>query len=164
MTSTKSSILVGMGEMSVSSDEDTVLTCLGLGSCIGLAVYDPIAKVGGLVHIVLPKFEDGNGGAPPKYADIAVPYLVTEIEKHGALVKRLRAKIAGGAQMYSTPDNANIFNTGHRNVEATRAALATAGVSISGADIGGSHGRTIRLAIATGDVTVVTAGSEAKRL
>ena len=62
-----------MGEMSVSSDEDTVLTCLGLGSCVGLAAYDPIAKVGGMVHIVLPKFEDGNGGSPPKYATSLCP-------------------------------------------------------------------------------------------
>jgi chemotaxis protein CheD len=164
MISTKSSILVGMGEMSVSSDEDTVLTCLGLGSCVGLAVYDSKLKVGGMVHIVLPKFEDGNGGSPPKYADIAVPYLVKEMEKLGASARRLTARIAGGAQMYSTPGHVTVFNTGHRNVEATRAALEAAGVPILGADTGGSHGRTIKLDIATGDVTVATAGSEAKRL
>ena len=91
-------------------------------------------------------------------------YLIKEMEKHGASLRHLTAKIAGGAQMYSTPGHVTVFNTGHRNVDAPRAALATAGVSISGADTGGSHGRTIRLTIASGDVIVVTAGSEAKRL
>jgi chemotaxis protein CheD len=153
-----------MGEMQVSSDPDTVLTCLGLGSCIGLGVYDPKAKVGGMVHIVLPKFEDGNGGSPPKYADIAVPYLLKEMEKQGASVSRMTAKIAGGAQMYSTPGHATVFNTGHRNAEATRTALVAARVSITGADTGGNHGRTVKLTIASGEFTVAAAGSEAKQL
>ena len=86
------------------------------------------------------------------------------MQKHGASLRHLTARIAGGAQMYSTPGHVTAFNTGHRNVEATRAALATAGVPILGADTGGSHGRTIRLDIASGDVAVVTAGSEAKAL
>ena len=156
--------MVGMGEMRVSSDEGTVLACLGLGSCVGLGMYDPESKVGGMVHIVLPKVGDGSGGSPPKYADVAVPFLVKEMERHGAAARRLTAKIAGGAQMYSTSGSASLFNTGERNVEATRSALAAAGVPISGADTGGSHGRTLRMNVASGETTVASAGGEAKQL
>ena len=92
-------LIVGLGEVKVSNDPSVVLTCLGLGSCIGVAAYDPIAHVGGMAHIVLPHSNDRNGQSSSKYADIGVPFLFEQVEKAGGKRSRLIIKIAGGAQI-----------------------------------------------------------------
>ena len=164
MTDQPQTIVVEMGEMHVSRRTSAVLTCLGLGSCIGLCVYDPVAGVGGMAHIVLPSSSNGKGGPSPKFADAAVPFLLREMVRQGALERRLTAKIAGGAQMSTALGTNGIFKTGERNTEATEAVLATAGVPLTAADTGGHHGRTVRLFVASGRVTVTVAGGETKEI
>ena len=161
---TGESIAIGLGEMRVSSDPSEVLTCLGLGSCIGLAAYDPQSKVAGMVHIVLPS-SNGRAGKPsPKYADTAISLLIEEMSKSGASPGRIVVKMVGGAQMSNAPGASALFKTGERNTEATRAALSKEGMRVAAADVGGSHGRTLRLYVETGQTTVTSAGSPAKNI
>lgn len=100
MTTTQlDTIVVGMGELQVSKDPHAVLTCLGLGSCIGFSSYDPVVKVAGMVHIVLPDSAGKTGVLPGKFADTALPGLIVEMEKLGADKRRFLVKISGAAQM-----------------------------------------------------------------
>jgi chemotaxis protein CheD len=159
-------IVVGLGEVKVSRNPGEVLTCLGLGSCIGLAAYDPVSKVAGMAHIVLPASSNGSvGSGNPKFADIAVPLLVEELKKSGAVPARLVVKMAGGAHMATlNPNASNVMKIGERNAEATRELIGTAGLRLSGADTGGSSGRTVRLFVGTGKMTVATAGQPPRDL
>ncbi|MFP3975010.1 MAG: chemotaxis protein CheD [Dehalococcoidia bacterium] len=156
--------VVGLGEICVSSALDEVLMCLGIGSCIALCVYDPIAKISGMAHIVLPH---SNGARPaeisPKYADVAVPLLLQEMCEQGAIKFRLVAMIAGGAQMIMPGSGIN-FNTGQRNAEAVMAALEREKVPVLATEIGGSKGRTVRMLAWTGKVFVRTSGAKEKEL
>ena len=149
--------------MKVTKDDSVVLTCLGLGSCVGMAAYDPVSKVAGMAHIVLPR-SDGRSGLPAKFADTAIPALVDEMCKLGALQSRLVFKIAGGAHMSVSPGAGNLFKTGERNVEATKELLAKHGLRLVASDTGGSHGRTLCLSVGDGRVTVTTAGTDTKVL
>ena len=152
-------VVVGLGEMQVSKDTSVVLACLGLGSCISLCAYDPVSKVAGMAHIVLPSSEGRNAGTSPKYADTAVPALVEAMSKIGANEGRLIIKIAGGAQMSSGPGASAIFKTGERNIEATGATLVKYGIRLVSSETGGKHGRTVKLYVDSGRVSVATAGS-----
>jgi chemotaxis protein CheD len=148
---------VGMGEHQVSNDPLLVITAAGLGSCIGLILFDPVAKVGGMAHIVLPDSNHGRDKTNPwKYADTAVPLLIAAVCAKGGLRTRLWAKIAGGAQMFA-PVNA-MMNIGHRNAEAVQAMLAKMNMRLHASDIGGKSGRTVRLYVDDGRVTVKTVG------
>ena len=163
MSSDLRTVAVGMGELKISNDAADVLTCLGLGSCIGLSVYDPTTSLGGMVHIVLPGSSNGRGPSP-KFADTAVPHLLDELIKKGASKERLMVKMAGGAQMSKSPGVDSIFNTGQQNVDATKAVLASTGLRLRAADTGGHQGRTLRLYISTGAVTVSVGGGTIKEL
>ena len=157
-------IVVGMGELQVSKDPQAVLTCLGLGSCIGFTAYDKIAKVGGMVHIVLPNSGGKTGVVAGKFADTALPALMEEMKKLGAEKRRMLVKISGGAQMSLAAGSSEIFKMGERNLEATQIAAAEHSLKIAAADVGGHSGRTLRLYVESGRVTVTTAGTEAKDL
>lgn len=157
-------IVVGLGELAVSKDPSSVLTCLGLGSCIALCAYDPVSRVGGMVHIVLPQNNGTSDNSPAKYADTAVPLLIQEMSKINGLKSRLIIKIVGGAQMSLAPGLKGIFNTGERNVEMVISALNREHIAISASDIGGNKGRTVHLFPATGKVTVRSAGDEMRDL
>ncbi len=159
-TTCETAIVVSLGEMRVTNDSSAVLTCLGLGSCIGLFAYDPMARVGGTAHIVLPNSEGRTVGAPSKFADIAVPLLVQEMCSLGASERRLIITMAGGAQMSVAPGGATLFRIGDQNIDATKAALAKQALRVTSADVGGHHGRSVRLYVSSGKVTVKTAGAE----
>lgn len=92
-------LMVGLGEVKISQDPAEVLTCLGLGSCVGVCMYDPVAKVAGMAHIVLPNSDGKPDKAGGKYADTAVPLLLEMMLKRGAIKSRVIVKIAGGAQI-----------------------------------------------------------------
>ena len=96
-------IVLGLGDMAVTSDTESALMCLGLGSCIAVSAYDPISKIAGMAHVVLPR----NGGretkSSAKYVDTAIPHLFEEMKKQGAITSRLVVKIAGGARMSLAP-------------------------------------------------------------
>jgi chemotaxis protein CheD len=158
-------IVVGLGEVKVAAGAGDVLVCLGLGSCICLAVYDPVRKAGGMAHIVLPDSAAGAGVANAKFADVAVPELLRQMTQLGAAQERLVARIAGGAEMaLARSGGGTSFNIGGRNSEATRRLMASAGLRCHGADTGGTHGRTVRLYVRDGRATVTFAGQAPRDL
>ncbi len=157
--------VIGLGEFQVTSDPNTVLVCLGLGSCVALCAYDPFQKVGGMAHMVLPSSSEGrNSGRDAKFVDQAIPLLLQGMEHLGAARLRMIVKMAGGAHMITAPGFNGMRNIGDRNAEATRAILATLGLRLQGEDTGGSHGRTVRLYVSSGRLTVSTAGGPSREL
>ncbi len=160
MSTTVETIVIGLGEWAVRKNDSAALTCVGLGSCIALCAYDPVAKVGGMAHMVLPSNESGTKIGSAKYVDTGIPMLLEEMKKQGALISRTVIKIAGGAQMLSVPGLNGRLNVADRNIAATKTALAQAGVSAAGAELGGSSGRTVQLFLESGRVTVRATGKE----
>lgn len=151
--------------MRVSREPTEVLVCYGLGSCVGMALYDPWLRVGALVHVVLPDSELGRGGElPGKFADTAVTAALTEMVRMGALPTRLQVRLAGGARMLQVSGVTHRLDIGARNLEALRAALQGARLPVMAADTGGNYGRTMSLAIGTGRVSVGTAGRGEREL
>lgn len=133
---------VRMGEIAVARDEQ-VLAAIGLGSCIGVALFDAQAGVAGLAHVLLPEPSSGREGGPGRFASTAVPALLAEMEKAGATRARIVAKMAGGASMFSGLSNSGIAAVGQRNAAAVRRALEQLGIPLVAEDVGGSWGRTI---------------------
>jgi chemotaxis protein CheD len=157
-------VVLGMGEFTVSSSANAVLTCIGLGSCIAVCIYDRLAKVGGMVHVVLPRRDGPEDNNPGRYANIAVPHLLDLVFKNGGMKNRLTVKIAGGAQMTMAPGLRDTFKTGERNLAEVKAALEKENVSLASADVGGHMGRTVKMYIDSGKVTVKTVGGIAREL
>jgi chemotaxis protein CheD len=156
--------VLGMGEFIVSSSPGAVLSCIGLGSCIAVCIYDKLVKVGAMVHIVLPRHEGPVDDNPGRYGNTAVPFLLEQVTKRGGMKNRLTAKLAGGAQMTTAPGLRDTFKTGERNLAEVKAALERERVPLAAADVGGNTGRTVKLFIDTGVVTVKTVGGIAREL
>lgn len=156
--------MVGLGEIKLAQDSDAILTCLGLGSCVALCAYDPVTRVGGMAHIVLPNSDGVPGRQHPKFADVAVARLLADMETAGAPTRRLNLRMSGGAEMSIAPGLGTIFKTGERNIQATIDLLAERGLKVSGWDIGGDKGRSVRMYIDTGKVIVATAGGPGKEI
>jgi chemotaxis protein CheD len=146
---------VRMGEIEVSKRTGEELVARGLGSCIGLALIDRSSGVAGMAHIVLPE-SNGSTGEPGKFADLAVPALVTRMQKAGAVARRLEAVMAGGARMFELGE----MDIGARNADAVKAGLTRAGLRVRAAETGGNRGRTMRLTVGDFEVTVKEAGGE----
>ncbi len=157
-------IVVGLGEVKVSRDAGIVLTCLGLGSCVAIAAYDPVTRVAGMAHIVLPVSSGTGPDRAPKFADVGVPHLLKEMRKQGAMTSRLIVKIAGGAQMSRAPGLDDAFKIGDKNIQAVQEALERAGVPVAAADTGGNQGRTLRTYLDTGTTVVSRAGKQLSEL
>jgi chemotaxis protein CheD len=150
-------VSIGMGKMAVCGGEDDGLYALGLGSCIGLAVLDRRARIGGLAHIVLPESTEGdNRDDPGKFADRAVPELICRMRLAGASPRHLEAALVGGARMFATGD----LDIGARNIEAVHRALAELNVEVHATATGGSLGRSVRVSAATGTVTMKEVGGK----
>jgi chemotaxis protein CheD len=150
--------MVRMGELTTSNADGDVLTSLGLGSCIGLAVVDRRAGAAGLAHIVLPV----NAGAPAtKFADVAVPALLDELVALGASRIFMQAFLVGGASMFAS---VSALDVGARNAAAVREQLAGRRVPVVAEEVGGSKGRTIRVDVSSGAVSVKEAGGERREL
>lgn len=154
-------INVGMSEIQTSKLPGVILSAPGLGSCIGLTMYDTAIKAAGMVHIVLPDSSiNENPVISGKYADKAIPELLNRMSQLGAKKQNLVVKIAGGAQMFNLDKGGNILNIGIRNVIAVKAALNKEGLVLTGSDTGGNKGRTLKLNVATGVVTVRIIGQQ----
>ncbi len=164
MTSIDQSIVLGLGELTVTNNPSAVLVCLGLGSCIAVSVYDPHAKVGGMAHIVLSSGSGLNGNSPAKYADTGIPLLLEDMRKKGAITSRMVVKIVGGAKMSTAPGLDSIFDIGEKNLLMTKTVLAEQSIRIVASDTGGHRGRTVRMSIDTGKVIVSSLGGETKEL
>lgn len=156
---------VGMADLVVSRHPATLIT-LGLGSCIGLVIYDQSSRTAGMVHIMLPDSREAkNIPKPGKFADTALPLLLDELDKLGASRAQLRAKMAGGAQMFTMPGkDSALFAVGTRNVEATTKLLASTGIRLVASDTGGSKGRSVEFNTETLKFVVKTLGSGTKEL
>ena len=149
----KTDIMLSLGQLRAAQGEGIVLISLGLGSCVALCAYDPVTKVGGMAHMVLPeRSANGASGPSPKFVDCAIPMLFEEMEKLGAVRSRLDVKIVGGAQMLQLQDEAGLFNIGNRNVETAKKILAELGVPLAAAETGGKKGRTVRLFLDSGKI------------
>lgn len=136
-------IKVGMAELDICKSPDGIST-LGLGSCVGVAIRDPISQIGGLVHVMLPdstKIRNNENSA--KFADTGIEALVQEIVKNGASRRGLVAKIAGGAQMFNFQSASDSMRVGDRNVEACKKKLNEISIPIIAEDTGANYGRTV---------------------
>lgn len=154
-------IKVGIAEYDVSTN-GAVLSTSGLGSCIGVALHDEQSGVSGLVHVMLPESEAVDGGNPAKFADTGVETLVEELEADGADRSSLVAKIAGGSDMLDFSEHGS--GIGARNASVVEETLEALDIPIAGKDVGGDHGRSIKLEGTTGDLIVKSANREQKRL
>src|SRR5690554_1537063 len=138
-------IKVGMADLQ-SSVHPCVITTLGLGSCVGVALYDPIKKVAGLAHIMLPSSQQArNKSNIAKFADTAIVKLVEDMVALGASKSRLVAKLAGGAQMFAFIEGSEMLRIGARNVAASREMLKSLNIPIISEDTGGNYGRTVEI-------------------
>lgn len=157
-------IKVGMADLNVTKKEG-ILTTLGLGSCVGVTLYDPITKVAGLVHVMLPSSKTiRNRNNPAKFADTGVVLLLEKVVQLGANKERLECKLAGGAQMFSFSNKNDIMKIGERNVIATKEILKELKIPIVAEDTGGNFGRTIELYSNTGILFVKTIGHGLKQI
>ena len=157
-------ILVGIADYKITIIPNKLIT-IALGSCVGIALYDSIMNVGGLAHIMLPesyKFTEIIN--PYKFADLAIPLLIDEMNKHGANIYNLRAKIAGGASMFNFPDKYLISDIGGRNSVIVKQKLKSFSIPLIAEDIGGTKGRTMILDTSNGDVYIKTVGMIAKQI
>ncbi|MGC8833704.1 MAG: chemotaxis protein CheD [Armatimonadota bacterium] len=152
--------VVGIADMKVSGNGSDILITHALGSCLGIAVYDPIARVGGLLHVMLPLSTVDPERAkenPYMFVDTGVPRLFLECYKAGAKKQRIVVKVAGGATSYGSEED-DIFQIGKRNIIMLRKLLWKNGVLIEACDVGGAESRTMSLEIGTGIVTVRSNG------
>ena len=155
-------VKVGIAEHSVASGE-AVLTTSGLGSCVCVAIYDASASVAGLVHAMLPSQDEmDETGNDAKFADAGIRRLVTELEREGADRSTLRAKMAGGSDMLDFSEDGP--GIGARNVEVGRRTLEEFDIPVVADDLGGEHGRSLRLETASGDLVVKSADRAQRRL
>ncbi len=155
-------IKVGMADLNVCMSPNA-LTTLGLGSCVGIVLYDPIRKIAGMVHVMLPdSTKIINNENKAKFADTGIDALIQRMIQIGADRRVLIAKIAGGAQMFAFSNNNDMMRIGDRNVEATRLKLSQLGISIKAADTGNNYGRTIEFYPETGDLLIKSVGKDKK--
>jgi chemotaxis protein CheD len=160
--------VVGISDRSVARAPGTIVT-YALGSCVGVALYDEAAGVGGLAHIMLPESGGGAVGESSgaaivgaqyrmRYADTGVEDLALEMQAAGAAGGRIVAKIAGGANMFRMSDDSPIASIGDRNVRSVRDALGRLGIPIVAEDTGRDYGRTMYFDLGTGKVMVQALG------
>jgi len=146
-------VRVGVAELAVAAGE-TILTTSGLGSCVGVAVGDPIAGVAGLAHVMLPDETGDDRGKPAKSAAVGVERLLADLEAAGGDPERTEAKLAGGSKMFDFSGVSE--GVGERNVERVRAALAERDVPVVAEDVGGDYGRSVELTPETWTLTVTS--------
>jgi len=155
----RKTFVVGVADMVASNDSSAEIVTYSLGSCLGITIYDPVKKIGGLLHIMLPdsKIDSARAmSAPFMFVDTGVPRLFHAAYNLGADRGRLAVKVAGGAQLL---DQQGIFNIGARNFDALQKLLAQNGLKVHATDVGGLSSRTVRLDLTNGSVTVKTPGS-----
>lgn len=158
---TERSVKVKMAEYGVVEAPDQLIT-IGLGSCVGITLYDKYKKIGGMVHIMLP--ENRKGLKPAKYADTGIPLLIEEMKKLGAKKNHMKAKIAGGAKMFSVTSKDSSLNVGERNVIKVKEVLKDLGISILGQDTGANYGRTMKFFTDDGRVLITSHKTDDKEL
>ncbi len=157
-------LIVGISDLKVSNNPGDILVTFALGSCIAVAIYDPLVKVGGLLHYMLPdstldlkKAQD----QPGMFADTGVPLLFKSCYRLGAEKKRMVVKVAGGASIL---DDTNFFRIGQKNITALRKIFWKNNVMIEAEDTGANYNRTVRLELSTGKFLVKSSMGMMKEL
>jgi chemotaxis protein CheD len=157
-------IKVGMADYKVGRNPASIIS-YGLGSCVGIAIYDPMVKVGGLAHIMLPDSTQARSSDnPAKFADTCLPLMLDEIIKLGGVKSRLWAKIAGGAQMFTFANVTDVMRVGERNSEAVKVILKKLDLKLLAEDCGGNYGRTVELKLENGVFRIKTIDKGEKEL
>lgn len=149
-------VVVGVGDLGASNNPAITLSTYALGSCIAVVAYDPVAKAGGLLHMMLPDSSispEKAGTQPAMFADTGLPLLFRALAGIKAERGRLRLFVAGGASVLTGNDN---FKIGERNLRATQAWLSQQGFSVRGSAVGGTISRTVHLDVGTGALTLKT--------
>lgn len=155
-------IKVGMADLNICSSPDAITT-LGLGSCVGIILYDPILKIAGLAHIMLPdSTQIRSNENVAKFADTGIETLLKQLLQKGAQRTRMVAKIAGGAQMFAFSAENAMLSIGKKNVMATKKKLSELGIRIVAEDTGNSYGRTIEFYPETGELLIKAVGKSEK--
>ena len=159
-------IPVGISDYKTSTSPDTLVT-YALGSCVGIALYDPVTHIGGLSHIMLPSSSLRSNGVIDdrmKYADTAIPDLISELVGLGAKQSSLKAKIIGGANMFNTKGTSFVDTIGERNIEAVKQILNQYGVPLVAEDVGDNYGRTVYFLLEDGKVRVQSLGKNVNEI
>ena len=157
-------IKVGIADLNFVLPPGTIIT-IGLGSCVGIALYDSTKKIAGLSHIMLPdSTQFKNNNTPMKFADTAIPIFIDKLIEAGCLKSSLKAKIAGGASMFNFKDKTLVSDIGQRNAEAVKLALKKEGIPIAAEALGGNKGRTMIVNSEDGSVTIRVAGGNTFQL
>lgn len=149
-------VVIGVGDLAVSNNAQVTLSTYALGSCVGVVVYDPGARAGGLLHLMLPESQISPEKAqaqPAMFADTGLPLLFRSMVGLRAERSRLRLFVAGGASVLTGPDS---FKIGERNVRATMDYLARQGLAVRRSDVGGTVNRTLHLEVGTGTLVLKT--------
>ena len=153
-------VRIGMAQMFVGKAPG-IITTIGLGSCVGVTLYDPINKVGGMLHLMLSDstrfaFSSRSSMNRAKYADTGIADMLEQMIEAGAKKENIVAKMAGGAQMFQISDVNDLLNIGDRNVEATRNILEELKIPLLGEDVGETYGRTVEIDLDNGELKIIT--------
>lgn len=155
-------VKVGMADWNTCKAPDGITT-VGLGSCVGVVLYDSILKIAGMVHVMLPDSTvSSNNNNRAKFANTGIIMLLEEMEKMGVKRRNLTAKIAGGAQMFAFSSNSDMLRIGDKNVEATKEELQKLGIPLIAEDTGLNYGRTIEFYPETGELLIKSVGKPTK--
>ena len=154
-------IKVGMADLNIAKSPDS-LTTLGLGSCIGLTLYDPVAKIGGLVHYMPDSTKLKNNSNIAKFGDTGIRELYKKMIEKGASPTRMVAKIAGGAKMFEVSGLSSVGNVGERNAEEAKIILKELKVRLVAEDTGLNYGRTVVLNCENGEYLIKSVGKPQK--
>jgi chemotaxis protein CheD len=156
-------LVIGLGGLEVVRAASGTLVTYALGSCIGVTIHDPIAHVGGMVHLQMANSRDASDpheaqSTPGRYVDLGLPLLLATAGRHGASPSRLRIVIAGGAAPGHS--GSDFFAIGKRNLTAVRKLLWQSGLLLAGEDVGGDQPRTMKLDMSTGETVISTQGRQ----
>lgn len=152
-------VVVGVGDLGVSNNVAITLSTYALGSCVAVVLYDPVAKAGGLLHMMLPDSQISPEKAatqPAMFADTGLPLLFKSMTGIKAERGRLRIFLAGGANVLSSSDGTDTFKIGERNIRTTQAWLAKQGYNVRASALGGYNSRTVHLDIGSGKISLKT--------
>ena len=157
---------VGMGEIKISKTPGDVIVAPGLGSCIGLIVFDPTTKVAAMAHVVSPDSSISRTPEiiPGKFGDTALTELIRLMTEYKCNKANLKVVIAGGSQMFNLEKGTNVLNIGMRNTISVKATINSNGLPLIASDTGGNRGRTLKIDVATCSITVRHVGEDERIL
>ena len=156
-------ISVGIADMKMTRQEGVLIT-YALGSCIGVSFYDPMIKLGALLHIMLPEKSGAKDGNVYKFADTGIRETLRKLSAFGATKSRMVCKIAGGAKMFEMKGGGGLGNIGERNAQNVKRILTSEGLRVHSEDVGANYARTMLLDVSTGQVYIRSAGRPEKVL